>query len=767
MLINQERLKFERMDKTPTTRNVPSTGFQFTNFRGRLVKTYNNKCLVLLQRIDRMEMERENMLTVLRSGFEVLIAKIGRSQRHEAELRSDQEARERERVGPAREGVFQELAQEFKQQLGLPEATSWRELSEDKVRVPNAMGQKFVEKLWQLAAPEEQRSTKSGTKGKRKLQLAHNPNVDRVLDKVLGPVSSASGSKPVSSASGSKPVSSASGWGPVSSSRGPSPVSSASGSKPVSSSCGPSPVSSARGSSASGSSSSGRRRFRLRVMTCCGKRRCLEKWWKECDKNGKVSDCPWCKKLCIPTSYWTSFLYKHETLHWESPGVVIDMTAQTSSDVNDVAGRQSETAMSDTEEVKHVEHESENEWEPPADDWDPQPTCGKSEREELAASTRARIDEEYEQAEVDDIAARANKGELNAGADSDLAWAVAASIEEANRVKMVEVRNDQNLEFGLWLREHTRAQGGGSQPKVETAADRRAKMLESVSKRLKTSTVTSATQEPATRATVTEALAAMTESLAAVTKPFAASESEAAVTEALAASNSEVGSETAPSESEATPAQSSVRSETAPSESEVMPAQSPLGSETAPSESEVKSDAAVEGTEEEELGSQGSGPDEEFGWPPLEGSFVAVMEASNAAEVKELFSKGAVRAWNLGRVVSAYEEEGVKLVKLTMFGTHDSNTLEGTYGVARQHKDGAWRFASTGPEGNAGKQEPEIYCWSECPVFEIEMTPAVSNMIPGATKSCRRCTNRLFHFDHSFYLAEIWFCKLPCDMGSS
>eukprot|EP00808_Paulinella_micropora_P031088 g47823.t1 len=246
-LINQERLKFGSMDKTPTARNVPSTGFQFTNFRGRLVKTYNNKCLVLLQRIDRMELERENMFTVLRSGFEVLIAKIGRSQRHEAELRSDQEARERER--------------EFKQQLGLPEGTSWRELSEDKVRVPSAMGQKFVEKLWQvrnarrgggggagnqwdsvstgrainafkpvaqapdwkeafyeLAAPEEQRSTKSSTKGKRKLQLAHNPNVDRVLDKVLGPVSSASGSKPVSSASGSKPVSS---------SRGPLPVSSA------------------------------------------------------------------------------------------------------------------------------------------------------------------------------------------------------------------------------------------------------------------------------------------------------------------------------------------------------------------------------------------------------------------------------------------------------------------------------------------------------------------------------------------------------------
>eukprot|EP00808_Paulinella_micropora_P012200 g70180.t1 len=108
---------------------------------------------------------------------------------------------------------------------------------------------------------------------------------------------------------------------------------------------------------------------------------------------------------------------------------------------------------------------------------------------------------------------------------------------------MAEVRNDQKLKHGLWFREHTRAQGEGSQPKVETAADRRAKMLEWVSKRVKTSTVTSATQEPATRATVTEALAAMAESLAAETEPSVASQSEAAVTEALAASNSEVSSD--------------------------------------------------------------------------------------------------------------------------------------------------------------------------------------------------------------------------------
>eukprot|EP00808_Paulinella_micropora_P012360 g77693.t1 len=476
-LINQERLKFGSMDKTPRTRNVPSPGFQFTNFRGRLVKTYNNKCLVLLQRIDRMEMERENMLTVLRSGFE-----IGRSQRHEAELRSDQEARERERVGPAREGVFQELAQEFKQQLGLPEEVCGEVMAGEECATGGGKsvglrinwkghqclqaGRTRREAFYELAAPKEQRSTKSSTKGKRKLQLAHNPNVDRVLDKVLGPVSSASGSKPVSSSRGPSPVSSASGSKPVSSSRGPSPVSCASGSK-SSRACfvfaWPSPVSSARGSSASGSSSSGSSpvssasgssdiedvncrichdlvddllwkevrdpQDRLAQTKCCGSpyhRRCLEKWWKECDKNGKVPDCPWCKKLCIPTSYWTSFLYKHETLHWESPSEVIDMTAQISSDVNDVAGRQSETAMSDTEEVEHVEHESEDEWLAPVDDWDPQPTCGKSEREEPAASTRARIDEEYEQAEVDDIAARARKGELNAGADSDLAWAVAA-----------------------------------------------------------------------------------------------------------------------------------------------------------------------------------------------------------------------------------------------------------------------------------------------------------------------------------------------------
>eukprot|EP00808_Paulinella_micropora_P012199 g70179.t1 len=103
-----------------------------------------------------------------------------------------------------------------------------------------------------------------------------------------------------------------------------------------------------------------------------------------------------------PTAHGAkNFAFRHHTgLHFcistklciGSRSEVIDMTAQTSSDVNDVAGRQSETAMSDTEEVEHVEHESEDEWEPPVDDWDPQPTCGKSEREEPAASTRARID---------------------------------------------------------------------------------------------------------------------------------------------------------------------------------------------------------------------------------------------------------------------------------------------------------------------------------------------------------------------------------------
>eukprot|EP00808_Paulinella_micropora_P031092 g47827.t1 len=42
------------------------------------------------------------------------------------------------------------------------------------------------------------------------------------------------------------------------------------------------------------------------------------------------------------------------------------------------------------------------------------------------------------------------------------------------------------------------------------------------------------------------------------------------------------------------------------------------------------------------------------------------------------------------------------------------------------------------PKGQRGsfKQEPEIYCWSECPVFEIEMTPAgkISKADQGAIK---------------------------------
>eukprot|EP00808_Paulinella_micropora_P001436 g22825.t1 len=60
------------------------------------------------------------------------------------------------------------------------------------------------------------------------------------------------------------------------------------------------------------------------------------------------------------------------------------------------------------------------------------------------------------------------------------------------------------------------------------------------------------------------------------------------------------------------------------------------------------------------------------------------------------------------------------MVKLTMFGTDDNNTLTGKYGVARQSKrDCTRRFATTGPpKGSAGGQMPVVarYTWSaaEC-----------------------------------------------------
>ena len=125
--------------------------------------------------------------------------------------------------------------------------------------------------------------------------------------------------------------------------------------------------------------------------------------------------------------------------------------------------------------------------------------------------------------------------------------------------------------------------------------------------------------------------------------------------------------------------------------------------------------------------SQDSAPDPEFGWPPERGSFVAATEANDAEEVREVFAKGAIRAWNLGRVKDFWEEgerNEHKMVELTLFGTKDKNTLTGTYGVARQGADGGWRFASTGPKGKAGPGKGDVYCWSECPVFEIEMTAA-------------------------------------------
>ena len=416
-------------------------------------------------------------------------------------MRNDQEARERERVGPARDGVFRELAEDFKRQIGLPEGTTWRELSEDKVRIPSATGLKFVDKLWQvrnarrggnqwdsvstakainafkpvkqapdwrpafyeMATPEEER-VRTSTKGTRKLQLAHNPNTARVLDKVLAPASS--------------------------SSPGPSPVSS-----------GSAPVSSAKGD-VDGDCNC---RIchdavrdllyqqvsdpldRLAQTKCCGSpyhRRCLETWWQECERKHKTPDCPWCKKLAVPASFWTSFMYKHETLHWrpKSRSEVIDFTVahsssegtevsepEVSEDVQNEVG-QSEAAM-ETEvsepEVEEVEEESaDDEFQPPAvDEWDPPSSSGdKSE----SAAIRAQIDEEYEQAEVDDLAAKASKGEFVTG-DPELAWAVKASLEEAKKVKsqeiwskMVEVRNDQKLELAhRLLGTNPNGEGGG------------------------------------------------------------------------------------------------------------------------------------------------------------------------------------------------------------------------------------------------------------------------------------------------------------------
>eukprot|EP00808_Paulinella_micropora_P020457 g32615.t1 len=133
---------------------------------------------------------------------------------------------------------------------------------------------------------------------------------------------------------------------------------------------------------------------------------------------------------------------------------------------------------------------------------------------------------------------------------------------------------------------------------------------------------------------------------------------------------------------------------------------------------EVGSPPQHASAESEVPGSQESEHSDDEGLPPQKGSFVAAIEAEGKDEVAELLARGAegkdgvaIRAWNLGRVVSAYVDDGVKM--LTMFGTDDNKTLTGKYGVARQSKrDGTWRFATAGPKGSAGGQMLVVYTWS-------------------------------------------------------
>eukprot|EP00808_Paulinella_micropora_P022821 g77572.t1 len=124
--------------------------------------------------------------------------------------------RERDRVGPAVEEHYRQMGREFLQTLGLPENTNWRQLAEQNIPIPQAVGRQLVERLmsgredsqaargrntWNSAAtaramdrinpvtearPDWRPAFHQLSRKLPKLRLEHNPDVEPMLDDVYG-----------------------------------------------------------------------------------------------------------------------------------------------------------------------------------------------------------------------------------------------------------------------------------------------------------------------------------------------------------------------------------------------------------------------------------------------------------------------------------------------------------------------------------------------------------------------------------------------------
>eukprot|EP00808_Paulinella_micropora_P025163 g71397.t1 len=117
-------IKYSKLDQKITTRGRPPGGYFFIDRNGEKVTAPNHPCFQ--KKKAREKIYAAILEAQMRSGFE--------------------------RVGPAEGEYYKELAAEFKQQIGLPEGTSWQSLEREgvgKVRVPKGVGRRFTERLFE------------------------------------------------------------------------------------------------------------------------------------------------------------------------------------------------------------------------------------------------------------------------------------------------------------------------------------------------------------------------------------------------------------------------------------------------------------------------------------------------------------------------------------------------------------------------------------------------------------------------------------------
>eukprot|EP00808_Paulinella_micropora_P007216 g54120.t1 len=140
--VKTEMVKIKHQKLDPHDAWDASGRLPLHNRRGKDVTAPNAACLASFKKRDEILEEIEEVEQQMRSEFEVLFQKI-------------QEAHD----------TRAELAEEFKQNIGLPEGTTWQSLdsqSHGTVRVPTGVGRSFTEKLFQRRHPNRMSSSDTG-----------------------------------------------------------------------------------------------------------------------------------------------------------------------------------------------------------------------------------------------------------------------------------------------------------------------------------------------------------------------------------------------------------------------------------------------------------------------------------------------------------------------------------------------------------------------------------------------------------------------------